>query len=249
MAKQSGLGDNAYLGGYNLSGDVAALSTIRGGPAALDVTAIDKFAHERVGGLRSGEISFNTWFNDAAAGEHVALKGLPTADVQVMYCRGTALGNQAAAMVGKQVNYDWTRGADGSLQGAVQCLDNGYGLEWCRLLTPAPRTDLGATTGASVDDGAASAFGLSAYLQVLAWNGVDATVKIQESSDNGATDPFADVTGGGFAQITSTKAERIQTSLTLAVERYLRAVSITTGGFTSLVFAVAYNRHLTAVAY
>ena len=30
MAKQSGLGDNFYIGGYNLSGDVGSLGSISG---------------------------------------------------------------------------------------------------------------------------------------------------------------------------------------------------------------------------
>lgn len=252
MAKQSGLGDNAYVAGYDLSGDIAALTAIRGGPALLDVTAINKSAFERIGGLREGEISFNTWFNDAAGQEHIALRGLPTADVLVMYARGTTLGNPGAFITAKQVNYDWTRAADGSLQGAVQALANAYGLTWGKLLTAGKRTDTGATNGTGVDfaGGGSKLFGLVAQLQVFAFTGTDATVRIQESSDDGAGDAYANVTGGAFTQITSgPAAERIVSSLTQMVERYLRVITETTGGFSSLVFAVACERHEVAVAY
>lgn len=245
--KQSGLGDNAYIGGYDLSGDVSALTTIRGGPMALDVTGISSSAYERIGGLRDGEISFNTWFNDGALREHVALSSLPTTDTQVMYFRGTTLGNPVAAMVAKQINYDWQRNADGTLQGTVQALSNGYGLEWCRSLTAGKRTDTTATNGSSVDDSASSAFGLQAYLQVFSFAGTSVTVTIQESSDDGAGDAFAAVVGGAFTAATGITTERIATASGLTVERYLRAV--TSGTFTSAVFAVAYARNATAVVF
>lgn len=253
MAKKSGLGGNFYVAGYDLSGDAAAIDNVRGGPTLQDITGIDKSAYERIGTVRDGEISWTTWFNDAAGQEHVALKGLPTADIQVMYFQSTTLGDQVAAHIAKQINYDWTRGADASLQGTVQSLSNGFGLQWGRSLTAGKRTDTGATNGTSIDDGtdaAPSTFGLTAFLQVFTFVGTNATVKLQESSDNAVGDPFADVTGGGFTQITAAPTtERIVTGLTLSVERYLRCVTTTAGGFTSMIFAVAVGRHMTAVTY
>lgn len=258
MAKQSGLGDNAYVGGstvgqiacFDLSGDVAALTTIQGGNEPLEVAGINRSAQERIGGIRDGEISFNVWFNDATDQEHGVLSTLPTIDAHIMYCRGTSLGNQAAAMLAKQVNYGWSRGNDGSLRGSVRCLANARGLEWGRLLTAGKRTDTGATNGSSVDDSASSTFGLAAYMQYFTFVGTSAVVKLQESSDDGVVDPYADVTGGAFTAVTGGAVpgpERIQTSLTQTVERWLRCV--TTGTFTSLVFAVTVVRHLTAVGY
>ena len=95
MTKQSGLGDNLYINGYDLSGDVGALSRIGGGPHALEVTGIDKSAHERIGGLRDGGIEFQAWFNDAAAHAHPVLSALPLTDRIVTYCRGTTIGKPA----------------------------------------------------------------------------------------------------------------------------------------------------------
>ena len=66
MAKQSGLGDNFYLHGYDVSGDLGSVS-VSGGPAALEVTGIDKSAFERIGGLRTGGMSWQAWFNPASA--------------------------------------------------------------------------------------------------------------------------------------------------------------------------------------
>lgn len=245
MAKKTGLGGNFYVGGRDLSGDVGAVTTIAGRRAVLEVTAINRSAVERLAGMRDGEISFNTFFNDALDQEHDALKGLPTANVQVMYLQGTALGNEGACIVAKQINYDWDRAADGALLGTIQALANGDGLEFCTTLTAGKRTDTLATNGTGVDFATSEAFGMAAYLQVFSFTGTSVTVAIQESSDDGVTDPYAAVTGGTFAAATGRTSERIVTSLTLTVERWLRAV--TTGTFTNAVFAVAVIKYRTAL--
>lgn len=251
MTKQSGLGDNLWLDGYNLSGDIGSLGRIGGGPAALEVTGIDKSAIERLGGLRDGEISFNSFFNDAAGQAHPRLKLLPRTDVNATYARGTVLGGQAACMVAKQVNYDPTRGQDGSLTFAVQCLANDFGLEWGNQLTAGQRTDTGATNGTGVDFGVGStSFGLQAWLHVFSFTGTDATVKLQQSSDNGAGDAFADVTGGGFTVVTAgPTSQRIETVRNQTVERYLRVVTTTSAGFSNLVFAVIVKRNDVSVVF
>jgi hypothetical protein len=76
VGKQTGLGDNCYISGYNLSGDVGSLGRIGGGPALLDVTGIDKSAFERLGGLRDGGVDFSAFFNPAAGQAHPVLSAL-----------------------------------------------------------------------------------------------------------------------------------------------------------------------------
>lgn len=251
MSKSSGMGDNCYTAGYDFSGDIGSLQRIAGGHSPLVVTGIDKSAFERIGGKRDGGIEYTAYFNDAAGQAHPRLSTLPRTDVIVTYCRGTTLGNPAAAIVAKQIGYDGTRGADGSLTFNVQALANGYGLEWGKQLTAGKRADVAATNGTGVDFGTGStAFGLQAYLHVFAFSGTDVTIKIQESSDNGAGDAWADVTGGGFTQVTSSPtSQRIATSATQTVERYLRAVTVTTGGFSTVQFAVMVNRNATATSF
>jgi len=242
MAKSSGIGDNLYISGYDLSGDVGAASAIRAGLTLLDTTGINKAAFERLQGIEDGEITFAAFFNDATSQEHAALKNLggSGADRYAMYLHGTTIGNPAAFLTAKQVNYDGTRGNDGSLGFTIQCLSSaGYGLEWGRNLTAGVRTDTAATNGTAYDNGAASSAGLTAQLQVFSFSGTSVTVKLQESSDN-AGDAYTDVTGGGFTAATGRTAQRIATASGLAVERYLRVV--TTGTFSSAVFAVAVRR-------
>jgi hypothetical protein len=249
MAKQSGLGDALWVGGYDLSGDSNGVA-IQGGLAGTqDVTGIDVSGHERIGLNRDGSINWTSFFNKATDRAHPVLSTLPTADRILTYCRGTSLGSPAACLVGKQIGYDPNRGEDGSLTIAVQAQANGYGLEWGNLLTAGKRTDTTATNGSSSDFGTGStAFGLQAYLQVFAFTGTSATIKLQESSDNGGADAWADVTGGAFTAVTTAPtAERIQTGRTQTVERYLRVV--TSGTFSNLVFGVMVNRNDTSVVF
>ncbi len=247
MPKQSGLGDNLWIGGYNVSGDINSLSGIHGGPAPWEVTGIDKFAIERTGVLRDGGIDFASFFNPTAGQATPVLRALPTGDTLVTYLRGTAVGNEAASLIAKQVNYDGTRGADGSLTFATAAVGQGYGLEWGRQLTAGARTDTAATNGAAVDDsilGAATAFGAQAYLHVSAVVGTSVTVVIQDSADNST---FAPVTGLTFAAVApggAPQAQRLATANNATIRRYVRAV--TTGTFTSATFVVAYSRNETA---
>lgn len=253
MSKSSGLGDALYLAGFDASGDIQALSNIGGGPAALDFTAINKSAYERKGGIRDGRIEYTAFFNHDADTDatHDKLSALPTTDQIVTYCRGTTLGNPAACLVSKQINYDGTRGNDGAFTFAVSAQANGYGLEWGKLLTAGTRTDTEATDGSSVDFGTGSTdFGLQAYLHVLSFTGTDVTISLEESSDDGGTDAFAAVTGGAFTEVTSgPTSERIATADDQTVERYLRVVTATSGGFTNLEFVVVVIRNDTAVTF
>jgi hypothetical protein len=239
VSKSSGLGDNLYVQGFDASGDIQQLGSIGGGPALLNFTAINKSAYERQGGLRSGQIEFTAFHNHVVAGTgtHEKLAALPRTDVILTYCRGTAIGDPAASLTGKQVNYDPTRGDDGMLTLGVSGQSNGFGLEWGQLLTAGLRTDTAATNGTGLDTAASLAFGGQAYLQVSSFTGTDATVKIQDSADNAT---FADVAGFNFTQITggAPLAERIALGNTATLRRYLRASTVTTGGFTSLVFSV-----------
>jgi hypothetical protein len=242
MPKQTGLGDNFYIGGYDLSGDINSLGSITCPVAMEDNTGIDKFAVERKALRRDGAMEFTALATDTTAGQaHIVLSALPTADVVAQYFRGTTLGGPVASMVAKQVNYDGNRNDDGSLRYAVQAVANGYGLEWGQSLTAGKRTDTAATNGSSIDTGGSLAFGAQAYLQVFAFSGDDVTIKIQDSADDST---FADVTDLAFTEVTTGPvSERISISNTSTVRRYLRVATVTDVGFTSCTFAVMINKN------
>lgn len=251
MAKRSGLGMRYHLGGYDLSGDTRDFGEIGGGNTPFEMTPIIKEAFERQGGQLDGRMSWVSFFSTGTDEAHEVLSTLPTTDRVATAYFGATIGSEAASINGKQINYDLTRAANGELTLAVNVQGNGYGLEFGTMHTAVPRTDTAATDGAGVDGAAASSFGLQAYLQVLAFAGTDATVKLQESSDNGAGDAWADVVGGAFTAVTSTtpQTQRIETARDLAVERYLRVVTTTSAGFTSLQFAVMVARNLTETRF
>lgn len=244
MSKESGLGDMLIVHGYNASGDIQQLGEIGGGPALLPFTGIDKSAMERKGALLSGRFTMTTFFNSdlVTPATHQKLSALPRTDVILTYGHTTQLGWPAASLVSKQINYDPTRGDDGSLTFGVSAESNGYGVEWGRQLTAGVRTDTAATNGTGIDTTASASFGAQAYLQVGEFTGTDATVKIQDSADNVS---FADVAGLAFAQITggAPYGERISVSNTTTIRRYVRAVTVTTGGFSSLSFSVNFIKN------
>lgn len=249
MAKQPGLGDNFYVSGYDLSGTVNAVNNVGGGPATIDVTDITQSGVARIGGKRDGRMAWTSLWDPAVS--HPVLSALPTTDVTASYLRGTGIGSPVANIVGKQIDYAPTRAADGTLTLAVEVDGNGFGLEWGTQLTNGKRVDTAATLGASWDrTTVTSSFGAQAYLHVLAFTGTDFTVKIQDSADNGT---FADVAGLAFTQVLAAgftpQVQRIATSNVATIRRYLRAVTVTTGGITSATFAVSVVVNDTAVTF
>ncbi len=245
MAKQGGMGDQLYIDGFNVGGDIGSIGNISSPRAQWDVTDITKSANARILLTRDGHMEFSSFFNDdttaGAEGAFQVLKTLPMTDRIITYQRGMGVGSPAASMVSKQMNYDGTRGNDGSLLYATTMEGNGYGLEWGEQLTPGRLTQSGAGNGTSLDFGSIStAFGWSAYLHVLSFTGTSVTVTINDSADNSS---FALLTGATFTAATGRTAERIQSASTTAtVRRYVRIT--TTGTFTNAVLAVNFVRGL-----
>lgn len=238
MAKQSGLGARLFVGGYDLSGDVQSVGNVGGGCGVLDVTGIDKSAHERIGGVRDGRIEMTTFFNPSASQAHPVLSVLPTTDVNLSYLVGAVLGDPAASLVAKQVGYDGNRAADGMFTFGVNAQANGYGLVWGRTLTAGLRTDTAATNGTGIDTAASASFGWSAFLHLTAFTGTNITVAVEDSADNAT---YAALSGGSFGALTGIGAVRIAgATSTATARRYLRAV--TSGTFTSATFAVVFHK-------
>lgn len=243
--KQTGIGDNLYVAGIDLSGDIGSIASISGGPKALEVTGIDKAGFERIGGTRDGSLEFVSFFNPDTGQAHPTLSALPTADQIVSYFRGTTLGNGGASMVGKQIGYDPTRNEDGSLTFKVSALANGFGVEWGRMLTAGKRTDTTATNGTGVDFTTVStSFGWQAYLHVFAFAGTSVTVTLQDSADDIS---YANLTGGAFTAATGVTSQRLAGGATATVRQYVRV--ITSGTFSNAVFAVLFTRNVTAVSF
>lgn len=243
MAKSSGLGDYFYIGGFDLSGDVNSIGQLGGGPALLDVTGIKSSANEQIGGLRSGDWQFVSFWEFTSTGQGFALNALdalPTTDVTGTYFRGAGLRSPAAAINAKQLNMDPTRDTAGNLTLAVELQANAYGMEWGEQLTDGLRTDTTATTGTYLDDLASSAYGAQAYWQLIAFTGTSVTIDINHCATSGGS--YTNLMTSG-AQ-TGVGAGRLSVPNTTTVDRYLEVTTV--GTFTSAVFAVAFMRNATA---
>lgn len=237
MSKQTGLGCALYANGSDLSGDTQSF-TAHGGPAPLDVTDITQAAYGRLGGLRDGAIDWVSYMDPAAGASHAALSPLPTGDVIATLLIGPlSAGCPALAQVSKQVNYDPTRATDGMLTFAINGQANGFAQEWGISLTGGKRTDTSATTGAFFDNGAAFAFGAQAYFQVFAFTGTSAVIDIQHATTSGGAYTSTGLTTTSIT--TAPQAQRLATANNVTINEFLKVV--TTGTFSSLVFAVMIN--------
>jgi hypothetical protein len=153
MSKQNGLGARLLVGGYDISGDIQALDQINGTVGLLPGTDITQSAQARIVGQRDGSMGFTCFMDTANA--HPVLSALPTADTLMQFWTPPmALGSPVASLVARQVNYDPTRGTDGSLMMKTEGQGDGFGLEWGIALTAGLRTDTAATNGTSLDQGA-----------------------------------------------------------------------------------------------
>ena len=247
MSKTTGLGELFYVGAFDLSGDVGALSTIAASRGQQDVTAIRDLAHARLGLLRDGHLAYTAFFDPDTGQEHLALRNLPQSGL-VTWASGTVVGAACASLVANHTDYPLVRGADGSLVASPTADANGYGMQWGVLLTAGGQTFASAAAGSYVDDyfpsfGGASApptlFGLAAYLHVLSIGSGSATVHVQDSSDHVS---FADVTGAVFSAASGATSQRVATSATQAVNRYLRLN--VTGTFVNLTAVVSVVRYI-----
>lgn len=249
MAKLSGLGDLLFVDGVNLSGDVGVVDQLACPVAVLDVTGIDKLAFERITAKRDGSIKFTPFWNNATGKEHAVLSTLPRTDRLASYLHGAAIGNPAYSLLGKQIDFDWKRGNAGELTGNVDVQGNGFGAEWGNQLTAGARTDTGVTNGTAWNGTLSTSFGWQAYLHVSAFTGTDVTVKLQDSADNVT---FADVASGAFPQITSLPSPtgyRLAVGGTATLRQYVRASTVTTGGFTSVTFECSVVKNTAAVSF
>lgn len=243
MAKSAPLGQLLIVNGVDLSGDVGSISEMGIERETLDVTPINKSAHERLIGQTSGVIDFDSFFNDSstaeAQGSHDQLKSMPSGDRIVIWAKGSTVGDTAAAIIAKQMNFAMNRAADGALTQQSRFESNGFPLEFGTMLTGGIDTHASASSSASVDNGASSASGLSAYLAIKGIGSGTPTVTIEMDADdswNGGTTTaisFTEVADGG-----EPTAERKTTTGT--IQRYLRVT--TTGTFTDLDFAIFIRR-------
>jgi hypothetical protein len=254
MAKTAGLGDQLYISGYDMSGQIGAVQSLSKTFAEQDVTGLDKSAVERILLLGDGEIGFANYYDPVSPGLHALFNTLPDADALVSYFRGSTLGAMTASLLGKQINYGLARGADGSLIGAnIAVKGSGYGLEYGYSLTAGKKTSVAAETLDGLDgtlngypNSPASNDPTVFVLHMFSMAGAagdDVTVEIWDSDDDAVGDPYAKI-----AEFTNVDISAVPTAerITLAAthpKMWLQVRTVTVSNYpTSVVFAVAAIR-------
>jgi hypothetical protein len=245
MAKQSGTGSSLWVGAYDLSGDIGAITSASHSRVALSTTSIADLGESRILARHDGSLAFSSYWNTVTGRAHPVLSALPTTDVIASIVVGAgAVGGPAASIVGKQADYAPTFGADGSLVATTNIMANGSPLEWGELLTTGLQTFAsGSLNGTSTDLGATdTAFGAAAYLHVISLGSGNPTVTVADSANN--TD-FAALspTSLAFTPVAAS-VERKVTGLTATVRRYVRVQ--VTGTYTALVCGLVFVRYTEA---
>lgn len=239
MPIRSGLGARLYLDKYDLSGDIGSIGQVAGGTNLQDTTALIHRAIRRKSLLRDGQIDFAGFFSPDAGGAQRVLQTLPTATTLVTVATGSIVGNDTFSLRGLQATFGDQRGQDGSLVLNTSIMAHGTALETGELLTTGKQTFASAAVGASVTySGVSTAFGLVAYLHAISLGSGTATVTLQDSADNAS---FANVTGGGFTNVTTGTSQRIATASNATIRKYVR-VNVS-GTFTNLVAVVTFIRY------
>jgi len=181
-----------------------------------------------------------TWNWFQLGSEHSALIRFPTTDQIATYFRGTSMGGVAAAINSKQTDYDFTRDNTGNLTAKVDLAGNSFGMEWGEQLTVGIRTDTSATAGPVQDDGASSAFGAQAYLQLIALVGTNIDVAIQHATTSGGS--YSNIIDfGSIATASVPTAVRAAVANTTTINEFLKVT--TTGTFSFAQFAVVFCRN------
>lgn len=244
MAIASGIGARMFVGSTDLSGNVGQLTRMTQDQAQFDVTTISDEAFRRVGLVRHGMIDWRGFFDDnsdSGTSPHDTLRALPTTDIVATYLHRATRGAPAWSCVAKQVTHTLDRAQAGELYVDVNTVANGWGLELGDALTAGAENATGAANLAGVDNGAATSEGLSAYLHVLAFTGTSVDIDIQQSSDDGSGDAYADLVS--FTTVTGVGSERIATAFGVTVEQWLRVQL--SGTFSNLDFVVTVHRNTT----
>ena len=179
------------------------------------------------------------WFNDQTCEPrvHEAFKALPRTNVKATYAVGQAVGSPVVSLVAKQMNYDWTRPADGSLTGNVAFQGSlGVSIEWGCALTAGKATVSCSGNTTSKDDGAATCSGLAGVLHIVDVCTDTVTITLQDSTDGCC---FCTLIAFTVKQCNSTPSAERKTVAGL-VNRHLRLNAA--GCFTNADIMFSYRR-------
>lgn len=246
MTVSSGVGGRGFLDEYNLSDNVTSIARLEASSDQLVKTVLSDEAQRRLPGRNQGFLQLMSNFDDATGKSHDALTDFPASSANriLTYLHRATRGAVGISIYGLQQQLAYVVSENGDLNLNASLVGNGFGLEMGHTLTAGLETSTGAESLAGVDDGAGAAtdFGLQAYLHVTAFTGTSVDISIEDSDDNGSGDAYAAVPGAAFTTVTGPTFERIQTSRTTNVKEWLRVDLSGTYTNLALVVVVIPNR-------
>lgn len=200
-------------------------------------------------GLMSSTFSFQGFADYTAAGfdaiMRAALATDPSAGTAIpivsVGLNGFALGNMVEMLQAVPTKYDIDTGEEKPVEAMVDFASDDQVDLGVSLHDLVAETTAGVVNYTGVDETSISTSnGWVAHLHATAYSGwTSATIKIQDSADNGA---WADLAGAAFTALTAVGKQRIVGASNAVVRRYVRAVVTFVGASGSLTFQVSFAR-------
>jgi hypothetical protein len=216
------------VGGYELTGDLNAVQ-FQEQRQMLPAVAFGEAVEKSVGGRRQSQVTHTGYLNAQAARAHPVLHG-----VSVEQAVSVLVGNNAAPTVGslayslaiRQQQYQVLPKLNEVIPFNATFAPRGQAGGWGVALTP-PTTLTNTTNGSSVDHGAATTRGGSAYLHILQTAASDTYTLTVQGSNSGAFSGEETTLATFTLNASALGAERLGIAGTLP--RYTRYRAVRTG--------------------
>ena len=223
------LGLDIFEAPLTVSADLEESHTFDGG-AWVEMAAI---------GTKSGTLSVRGFYDDTNnRSSEILVDGLTTVDrVLCATLEGNTQAQTAICMKVAQTNVAREPGRSELSKIAADFLSQGVMDEKALIVQSHVADDTaGVMSDGSLDNAAQSTDGGRVYLQVTSvtlGGYTSMQIKLQESSDDGAGDAWADVTGATSAAFTDITAEVMTIAAGTTIERYTRAFLVLNGSGSS----------------
>jgi hypothetical protein len=218
--------------------DLSSFLSQAGAVKSVQVVDITTFGNDDklyLAGQGEGSVSLQgIWDGDAGAADEI-LDAAVGSDAVVTVGLGTAaLASPCIMLQALDAGYQIRSTTTDAVRITVNATANGGIRVAGRILHPLG-AETGVEDGASVDNGASSAFGGVGHLHVTAFSGTSATVRIQDSPDDSI---WSDLIS--FTSVAGVVSERL--TVTGTVDQYLR-YQIEDDVFASMTLAVSFARN------
>ena len=242
MAFAHGSKARAYLQGFDVSGFVKDLSDDLKIEAA-ETTNLKSLGKEFIPGLFEATVGADGFMDGAAGSDATTFSFLVDSLMAVnnvlmtYYPQGEGVGNMAKGVQGQLTKNTIKTGVTGAGTVSLE-LNSDVGSEFASELHPQGAETVTGNDASSVDNGASSANGGVAYLQITAVSGSASptlTATVQHSTDNSV---FVDLVA--FTAATAIGAQRVTVAGT--VNRYTRTKRTISGTTPSFTYNVAFGR-------